>query len=69
MASEKTKSGDVEPQARFPITNNGSGEVEQKEAKEANDDHIIESGVHEHVCIRSLHTPKPPSLSSLASNP
>lgn len=68
MTSEKTQSNDVDDQGRFPMANGSAEAVEHKEANEAHATHVVESGVHEQVCLLSLHAPKLPSLRSLASN-
>lgn len=68
MILEKTQSSDVDDQGRFPRANGSAEVVELKEANKAHATCVMESGVHEHVCLLSLHAPKLPSLRSLASN-
>ncbi|KAJ6786844.1 hypothetical protein PWT90_10660 [Aphanocladium album] len=49
MTSEKTKSSDVDPQARYPIANKAAELTQHQEANEAQHAHVKESGVHEHM--------------------
>lgn len=64
MTSEKTENKGISPENSFAKTKNDHvdntehmhcQELEPKQAKEAHDPHVADSGVHEHVRIRSLH--------------
>ena len=64
MTSEKTENKGASPEDSSAKTTNSHfdntenmhcQEVEQKQAKDAHDPLVADSGVHEHVRIQSLH--------------